>query len=139
MISATGNIYPACSLGGTPPVTVFVQQLSMELIVHTNTHEFTRGVPFAICSLTETAFFLSVCWCCESFGGLILSKDSVGLLFHRIAYLFTLICIGLHPCYREAGVLTLEITCRWVFVCDQKFPTGLLSDQEVKTKQRQQT
>lgn len=33
------------------------------------------------------------------------------------------------------GPLTLEeITTRWLFVWDQKFPTGLLSDQEVKRK-----
>lgn len=50
-------------------------------------------------------------------------------------------CVGLHLFYQEAkGELTVEkITCRWLFVCDQKFPTGFLSDREAKTKQRQQS
>lgn len=50
-------------------------------------------------------------------------------------------CVGLHPLYQEAkGELTVEkITCRWLFVWEQKFPTGFLSDQEAKTKQRQQS
>lgn len=55
--------------------------------------------------------------------------------FHRIACLLTLMCVRLHPFYLEAEVLALEKICsKWVFVGDQKFPTGFLSDPEVKNK-----
>lgn len=45
-------------------------------------------------------------------------------------------CTKLHPCYQEAKLLSVEkISSRWVFVWDLKLPTGLLLDEEAKTKQ----